>query len=89
MGLVAAGLTAAVVVLGVLAVGVRAGLRRGDRDRAARGRIASAAARHDTVLEQYGAHLVDFVGALERPALNDPSVAETERFDRARIDARM
>jgi hypothetical protein len=30
---------------------------------------------------------VDFVAALERPALFDSSFAATERFDRARIDA--
>lgn len=87
VGLVAGGVAAAAVVLGVLAVGVRAGLRQRGRKRAARERIASAASRHDTVLEEFGGHRVDFLAALERPALNDPSVAETERFDRARIDA--
>ncbi|MFI6278089.1 hypothetical protein [Streptomyces sp. NPDC050988] len=94
VGLVAACLAAAAVVLGVVAVGVRAGLRQRDRDRAAqrvrsavRERIASGVARHDAVFEEYGAHLVDFLAALERPSLNDPSVAETERFDRARIAA--
>ncbi|MFB7836127.1 hypothetical protein [Streptomyces sp. NPDC056056] len=42
-------------------------------------------ARHDAVFEEYGAHLIDNMAALEQPALNDPSVAATERFDRARI----
>ncbi|MEH6376247.1 hypothetical protein V7793_18245 [Streptomyces sp. KLMMK] len=94
VGLVAAGLTAAVVVAVVITVVVRAGRRRHDRQReeqrarwAVQERIAAAQLRHEAVLEEYGAHLVDFLAALERPALNDPSVGATERFDRARIDA--
>jgi hypothetical protein len=94
VGLVAAGLVAAVVVAAVLTVSVRAWRSRRDchrkaqqAERVAQERIASAQLRHDAVLEQFGAHLVDFSSALERPALNDPSIGETERFDRARIDA--
>ncbi|MFC8016615.1 hypothetical protein [[Kitasatospora] papulosa] len=94
LGLVAGGLGAAVVVAAVLAVRVRAWRRRHDHHRKAQQsrrmaqeRIESVAVRHGTVLEEYGAYLVDFLAALEHPALNDPSVAETERFDRARIDA--
>ena len=94
VGLAAAGLAAAGAVAVVLTVVVRAGRRRHDRQRkeqrarrAVQERIIAATARHDAVLEEYGAHLVDFLAALERPALNDPSVGPTERFDRARIDA--
>ncbi|MEU9761936.1 hypothetical protein AB0D98_19745 [Streptomyces sp. NPDC047987] len=94
VGLVAASVAAAVAVVVVLAGLVRAQRRRRDREHkeqqarwAVQERIAAAAARHDAVLEEYGAHLVDFMAALERPALNDPSVAATERFDRARINA--
>ncbi|MFJ5951447.1 hypothetical protein [Streptomyces noursei] len=94
VGLVVAGLAAAVAVAVVVMVVVRAGRRRHDRrgeeERArwaVQERIAAAQLRHDAVLEEYGAHLVDFLAALKRPALNDPSVGATERFDRARIDA--
>lgn len=94
VGVVAAGLAAAVAVAVVITAVVRAGRRRHNRQReeqharwAVQERIAAAAARHDAVLEEYGAYLVDFRAALERPALNDPSVGATERFDRARIDA--
>lgn len=94
IGLVVGGLVAAVVVGVVLAVSVRAWRRRQARrskaqqaERAVRERIDSVVARHDAVLDEYGEHLVDFLAALERPALNDPSVGATERFDRARIDA--
>lgn len=88
----AAVLAVTVVVVLVIVAVVRAGRRRHVRDRerqharwAAQERIDSAAARHEAVLEAFGARLVDFLAALERPALNDPGVAETERFDRARI----
>ncbi|MFI5864736.1 hypothetical protein [Streptomyces sp. NPDC051546] len=94
VGLVAASVAAAVVVAIVLTVLVRAQRRRRDREHkeqqaswAVQERIATTTARHDAVLEEYGAHLVDYMAALERPALNDPSVSETERFDRARINA--
>ncbi|WP_435059289.1 hypothetical protein [Streptomyces sp. bgisy060] len=94
VGLAAAGLAAAVAVSVVLTVIVRSGRRRHDRQReeqrgrwAVQERITAATARHDAVLEEYGAHLIDYMAALERPALNDPCVAVTERFDRARINA--
>ncbi|MGW3930385.1 hypothetical protein ACWECC_20120 [Streptomyces microflavus] len=94
IGLVAGGLVVAVVMGVVLAVSVRASRRRQARrrraqqaERAVQERIDSVVTRHDAVLEEFGAHLVDFLSALECPALNDPSIGETERFDRARIDA--
>ncbi|MER5615883.1 hypothetical protein [Streptomyces sp. NPDC002215] len=93
IGLVAGGLVAAVVVGVVLAVSVRAWRRRQARhskaqqaERAVQEHIESVVARHDAVLQEFGEHLVDFLSALECPALNDPSISETERFDRARID---
>ncbi|MFJ5635050.1 hypothetical protein ACIQF5_20735 [Streptomyces goshikiensis] len=94
VGLVAGSVAAALAVTIALAGLVRAQRRRRGREHkeqqarwAVHERVAAVTARHDAVLEEYGAHLIDYMAALERPALNDPSVAATERFDRARIDA--
>ncbi|MEE1736431.1 hypothetical protein PUR49_07950 [Streptomyces sp. BE147] len=54
---------------------------------AVQSRVQAVEFRHDAVLTGYGAVLVDFLAALEHPALYDSRIAQTERFDRARIDA--
>ncbi|MFF7115484.1 hypothetical protein ACFY91_24680 [Streptomyces albogriseolus] len=66
----AASVAAAVAVAVVLAGLARAQRRRRDREHkeqqarwAVQERIAAAAAHHDAVLEEYGAHLVDCMAA--------------------------
>lgn len=94
VGVAAAAAAAAVAVVAVLAVVGQVGRGRHERQRQQRSarwalheRIGAVGARHDAVLEEHGEHLVDFLAALQRPALNDPRVGATERFDRAMIDA--
>lgn len=84
----AAGLMVAALALLQVWRGRRKRLQKAQRaHEVVQGRVRSVSARHDAVLEEYGAVLVDFVAALERPALFDSSFAATARFDRARIDA--
>ncbi|MFI1203566.1 hypothetical protein ACH4VR_29740 [Streptomyces sp. NPDC020883] len=86
--LVAAGLAAAVAIILAAWRRRRARVQKVQRAREVQqGRAQVVAARHDGVLEEYGAVLGDFVAALEWPALFDSSFPSTERFDRARIDA--